>query len=234
MHNLFDALIAGAVLGFVVSIPVGPVNLTVINTALRRGFLRAFLVGMGAVCADTIYATVLMAGHTAILDKPSVRQAMQITAIVVISIFGIRQLLFKEEKFEARDEARAEKVDRRWHHPRAFFLGFILTISNLTLVILWATLSSLLFEREWVMPELSSRLMCSAGVLMGGMVWFTLLAFSVSRAHQRVKPQTLTVLVRSCGVVFLVFAALLAARLIWPNMPKPVPRPQIDLPQRSR
>lgn len=234
MDDLLNALMAGAVLGFVVSIPVGPVNLTVINTALRRGFLQAFLAGIGAVCADTLYATVLMAGHTAILDKPSVRQAMQITSIVVITIFGIRQLMFREEKFEARDEARAEKVEARWHHPRAFLLGFVLTLSNLSLVILWATLSSLLFEREWVSPELSSRLMCSGGVFFGGAVWFTVLAFSVSRAHQKVKPRTLTLLVRSCGVVFLVFAALLAARLIWPNMAKVRPRHPIDLPQRAR
>jgi threonine/homoserine/homoserine lactone efflux protein len=234
MDDLLYALIAGAVLGFVVSVPVGPVNLTVINTALRRGFLRAFLAGIGAVCADTLYATAMMAGHTAILDKPAVRQAMQITSIVVITIFGIRQLLFKEEKFEARDEARAEKVDERWHHPRAFLLGFILTISNLSLVIVWATLSSLLFEREWVTPELSSRMMCSAGVFAGGAAWFTLLAFSVSRAHRRVKPRTLTLLVRSCGVVFLIFASLLAANLIWPNMAKTSQPRRIDLPQRAR
>ena len=211
--QLLQSLVAGVVCGFVVAVPVGPVNLTVINQALRRGFLRAFMAGVGAVTAETIYASAMLAGRTAILDKSPVRFALHITAVIVIVGIGVRAVLFKEEKFEARDEAKAEKADEHWHHPRAFLLGFILAISNLLLLVVWAALSHFLFEREWVDPKLSSRWMCSAGVFLGGSLWFFLLAFFVSRAHRRVSARTLTLLVRSCGVVFLVFAALLAYKL---------------------
>jgi threonine/homoserine/homoserine lactone efflux protein len=164
-----------------------------------------------------VYATTLMAGHTALLELPIVRNVMRVLAVVVIAGIGIRSLLFKEEKVEARDEALAEQVDERWHHPRAFILGFILTISNLMLIVLWATLAAFLFAREWVDPDLASRSMCSAGVLTGCSLWFLTLSFFVSLAHRRVKPRTLTLLVRSCGVVFLVFAALLAYRIVVPS-----------------
>jgi threonine/homoserine/homoserine lactone efflux protein len=220
-YDLMQALLAGLVVGFVVCIPIGPVNLTVIRYALRNGFLPAFLVGLGAASADTVYATILMAGHTALLEKPIVARLMQVVAVVVIAGIGIRSLLFREETVEARDEARAVQVDERWHHPRAFILGFILTISNLMLIVLWATLSAFLFAREWVSPELMSRMMCSAGVLTGCSSWFLLLSFFVSLAHRRVKPRTLTFLVRSCGVVFLVFAALLAYRIVVPSAKLP-------------
>jgi len=216
LDELLRALLAGLVCGFVVSVPVGPVNLTVINKALQKGFQRAFLVGLGAASAETIYAMVLLAGHTTILDIPVVRDTMRIIAVVVIAAVGLRSLLFKEETVEARDSARVEKVDERWHHPRAFMLGFILTISNLLLVVLWATLAALLFAREWVLPPVANRTTCSAGVFLGGVSWFLLLAYFVSRAHRRVKPRTLTMLVRGCGVVFLLFAALLAWRLALP------------------
>ena len=211
-----QALLAGVVCGFVVSVPVGPVNLTVINQALQRGFLRAFLIGLGGVTAETVYASVLLAGRTAILDQSPVRLALHITAVIVIVGIGVRSVLFKEEKFAARDEAKAEKTNERWHHPRAFLLGFILTISNLMLLVLWAALSHFLFEREWVEPSLLSRTLCAAGVFLGGAGWFFLLAFFVSRAHRRVKPRSLTLLVRGCGIVFLIFAALLAYRLVVP------------------
>ena len=214
--ELLQALAAGWVCGFVVSIPVGPVNLTVINQALRRGFLSAFLIGLGAVSAETLYATVLLAGHTAILDMPVVQHALRVTSVVLIAIIGLRSLWFKEEKFEARDADVVAKVDLRWHHPRAFMLGFILTISNLVLVVLWATIAALLFAREWVAPALLSRATCSTGVFAGGATWFFLLSFFVSRAHRRVKPAVLTALVRTCGVVFLVSAALLAYQLFFP------------------
>ena len=210
--DLLQALVAGFVCAFVVSVPVGPVNLTVINQALRRGFLQAFLVGLGAVSAETIYATVLLAGHSSILDKPLVRDALRVTAVVVIVVVGLRSLLFKPEKFQA-SAATAEKVDERWRHPRAFLLGFILTISNLMLVVLWATLAAVLFAREWVLPALESRATCSVGVFLGGTTWFVLLAYFVSHAHRMVKLETLTIMVRACGVVLLGFAALLAVKL---------------------
>jgi L-lysine exporter family protein LysE/ArgO len=212
VEHLLQPLIAGIVCGFVVSVPVGPVNLTVINQALRNGFLRAFLVGLGAIFAETIYASLLMAGHSSILDKPHVRDAMRVIAVVVIVGVGLRSLLFKPEKFQA-SEAAAERVDERWHHPRAFLLGFILTISNLMLVVLWATLAAVLFAREWVLPEPLSRATCSLGVFVGGTAWFALLAYFVSRAHRRVKLETLTILVRGCGVVLIAFAVLLAYKL---------------------
>ena len=212
MENFLQPLIAGFICGFVVSIPVGPVNLTVINQALRNGFLRAFHVGLGAIFAETIYATLLMAGHSSVLDKPHVRDALRVISVVVIVGVGLRSLLFKPEKFQA-SEVVAERMDERWHHPRAFLLGFILTIFNLMLVVLWATLAAVLFARDWVQPELLSRVTCSVGVFVGGTGWFALLAYFVSRAHRRVKLETLTVLVRVCGVVLIVFAALLAYKL---------------------
>jgi threonine/homoserine/homoserine lactone efflux protein len=230
LDDLLRALLAGFVCGFVACVPIGPVNLTVIRYALRRGFLPAFLVGLGAASGDAIYATALLAGHTTILEMPLVRDTMRVVAVAVIAMVGVRSLLFKEEKVEARDEARAEQVEARWHHPQAFILGFVLTISNLMLIVLWATLTAFLFAREWVQPELSSRALCTAGVLLGCSSWFLLLAFFVSRAHRRVKQQTLTVLVRTCGVIFLVFAALLAYRLVVPS----TRAHGVDLIQRAR
>ena len=213
-NELLRALIAGLVCGFVVAVPVGPVNLTVINQALRNGFLRAFLVGVGAVSAETLYASLLLAGHSSIMDKPHsrLRVVLHVTAVVVMVVVGIRSLLFRPEKFRA-SEATAEKVDERWHHPQAFLLGFIMTISNLMLVVLWATLAAVLFAREWVLPSAISRAACSVGIFCGGTIWFVLMAYFVSHAHRQVKLETLTQLVRGCGVVLLGFAALLAWKL---------------------
>jgi threonine/homoserine/homoserine lactone efflux protein len=213
VENLLQPLLAGFICGFVVAVPVGPVNLTVINHALRKGFVDAFLVGAGAVAAETMYAALMLWGHASILDEPRVVLALRIVAVVVITALGIRYLVYKPVLLNA-SEAKAEKAEERWHHPRSLFLGFALTISNFMLVVLWATLVTLLFAHEWVVPVRQSRLLCATGIFLGGLVWFFLLAFFVSRAHRRVKNETLLVLVRSCGVLFLGFAALLAYKLV--------------------
>ena len=214
-------MIAGFICGFVVSVPVGPVNLTVINQALRRGFGVAFLVGLGAIIAESLYATLMLWGHSSILHQPqvfgiprkSVVLGLRIVAVAVITALGLRYLLFRPERIDA-SEVAAERLDERWHHPQSFILGFALTISNLMLMVLWATIVTLLFAHEWVTRTRPSRVLCVLGVLIGGSAWFSMLAFFVSRAQRRIKAGTLTLLVRGCGVVFLGFAALLAYKLI--------------------
>jgi len=220
VENLIRPLIAGIVCGFVVSVPVGPVNLTVINQALRRGLGAGFLIGMGAICADAFYASLVLWGHSSILQTPrifgiprkSIVFGVRAAAVVVIALLGIRYLIFKPERFNT-SEAVANKLDAHWHHPRVFFLGFALTITNFLLVVVWATLITVIFAHELVTPRLVSRVLCIAGVLVGGAIWFFLLSFFVSRAHRRVKSETLSLLVRGCGAVFLVFAGLLAFKL---------------------
>jgi threonine/homoserine/homoserine lactone efflux protein len=217
-------MIAGFVCGLVVSVPVGPVNLTIINEALRRGFKTAFLMGIGAMCAESLYASLMLWGHSSILDTPhvfgiprkSIVLGLRITAVVVITVLGLRYLFYKAERLdvsEATATATAKRLNERWHHPQSFFLGFALTITNFMLVVVWATLVTLLFAHGWVTPKPTSRILCIAGVLTGGSVWFFLVAFFVSRAHRRIRSETLTVLVRGCGVLFLCFAALLAYKL---------------------
>ena len=200
--------------------PVGPVNLTVINQALRRGLGAGFLIGLGAICADAVYASLVLWGHSSILETPrifgiprkSIVLGVRSAAVVVIALLGIRYLIFKPERFN-NSEAVANNLDAHWHHPQVFFLGFALTITNLMLVVVWATLITVVFAHELVTPRLVSRILCIAGVLVGGAIWFFLLSFFVSRAHRRVKSETLTVLVRGCGALFLGFAGLLAFKL---------------------
>jgi threonine/homoserine/homoserine lactone efflux protein len=213
--DLLKSLVAGYLSGLILSLPfpVGPVNLTVINHALRKGFLSAFLIGLGAVFAETIYAGAMLAGHLVILDLPYVRLVFHLAAIGLIAGMGLRSLRFREGQAEAHDADIATKVESRWHHPRSFILGFVLNISNLMLLVVWATAATILSEHNWVTPARGSRWTCAVGVLAGGATWFFLVAFFVSRAHRRVRPAVLTALVRGCGVVFIVFAVLLAYKL---------------------
>ena len=107
--HLLQTLVVGIGCGFVVSVPVGPVNLTVVNNALSKGFLSAFLAGLGAIFAESIYAALMLAGHSTLLDQPKIAFAMRVVAVVVIAGMGVRSLLSKPDQVEAQSAAAAEK-----------------------------------------------------------------------------------------------------------------------------
>ncbi|NQU11573.1 LysE family transporter [bacterium] len=207
------ALIAGALCGLVASVPLGPLGLTVINTALRRGFLVAFIIGLGGVCGEAVYVAVALAGHATFLGQPRIQFGLGLAAALVVAGVGVRHLLYRAESLE-RSAAVAERVEQRWHHPRAFVLGLALAATNVLLLVLWATLTAVLVAHNWLRPDRIGRASCLLGVMAGGTSWFGLLAFFVSRAHRRISTVTLTRLVRACGVVLLMLALLLAVKLV--------------------
>ena len=59
---IFIAALTGFVSGLLLSMPVGPVNLTIINEGARRGFVWAVLIGLGASAMDVIYCTIAFTG----------------------------------------------------------------------------------------------------------------------------------------------------------------------------
>lgn len=58
----------GLVLGLMISAPVGPIGLLCIRRTIQKGLLIGFATGLGAACADTLFATIAALGVTAILE----------------------------------------------------------------------------------------------------------------------------------------------------------------------
>ena len=48
----------GILIGLMVSVPLGPMGVLIIQKTLQKGALAGFVAGMGAACADLFYATV--------------------------------------------------------------------------------------------------------------------------------------------------------------------------------
>jgi threonine/homoserine/homoserine lactone efflux protein len=61
------ALFAGTLLGLIISIPVGPINLTVLTKGMRDGFKPAFWTGVGSATMEFIYCLLAMFGMSALL-----------------------------------------------------------------------------------------------------------------------------------------------------------------------
>src|SRR5262245_288615 len=59
---LILAAFTGFLSGFLLSIPVGPINLTILNEGARRGFKVAALIGIGAVVMEVVYCAIAFTG----------------------------------------------------------------------------------------------------------------------------------------------------------------------------
>src|SRR5437899_12487724 len=96
MANLSDYLVAafaGFGFGFLASIPVGPINVSIVNEGARRGFRWAFLIGLGATIMEVIYCAFAFAGFTHLFDSRLVKATMELVSFLLMLFLGVKYLI---------------------------------------------------------------------------------------------------------------------------------------------
>src|SRR5580658_8587950 len=89
------ATLTGLVAGLLLSIPIGPVNLTIITEGARRGFLWAILIGLGASSMEAIYCTIAFTGFSSLFESTIVKTSMEVFSFAFFLFLGIKFLMAK-------------------------------------------------------------------------------------------------------------------------------------------
>ena len=204
---MIAAFFVGFLTGFSLSIPIGPINLTVINEAFRKGFPRAFLIGLGGVTADTFYCVMAFFGFSPLLAKAQyLWPVLQFFGGVVVLTIGVRYSFLPQVPFSGMTQKTDSHIE---HFKKAFPIGFVLGISNFALFVLWCGVSALLISHGWVKPSLRSVLISIFGIALGSTTWFFLIALLISKLHRQVSSETISFATRICGFLLLVFGVFL-------------------------
>src|SRR5260221_3048361 len=92
--DVLAAFIAGALAGYAIAIPVGAIAVLIVETGVRRGFRVGAAAGAGAATADLVYATLAMAGGTAIAPALAPWSVpLRVAAIAFLLYLGLRGLI---------------------------------------------------------------------------------------------------------------------------------------------
>jgi L-lysine exporter family protein LysE/ArgO len=208
---LFVSWVVGFLSGFLVSIPVGPINLTIVNEGARRGFKWALLIGLGAVAMETIYCALGFAGFATFFDSRLIKAAMELISFTLMVFLGLK-FLFSHSI--ATTSKSAERVEERLHPHSAFMTGFVRVLGNPGVLLLWITLAGAFASHDWVENDWVSRGSCIAGVIVGASAWFTLLCYLVSLKHRQLSPQTLIRMSHISGIFLLAVALAIGVRIV--------------------
>src|SRR5439155_14841282 len=98
MFGLPPSLIAaftGFISGLVVSVPPGPVNLTIMNEGARRGFKWAALIGLGATLMEVLYCAVAFTSFAAFFQNKDIKASMEVFSFAFMLFLGLKFLMAK-------------------------------------------------------------------------------------------------------------------------------------------
>src|SRR5215471_12431643 len=129
LQPMLIAGLTGFLSGLVLCLPVGPVNLTIMNEGARRGFKWALLIGMGATVMELLYCFVAFTGSASIFQKGLVKAAMELFSFVFMLVIGLKFLLAKSVDAPLHVSNKADALEHRLEeklHPHsAFMTGFV-------------------------------------------------------------------------------------------------------------
>lgn len=194
-------LLTGIAIGVAVTAPLGPVNILVIRNAIQRGFVVAFLVGLGAVAADVLYAAAASYGISWVshLIEDYARPLMIAGGVllVVTGVWLARKRVLRV-RIEGEEPQTAKLIGK-------MLAAFGLTMSNpgefFGFIAIFGTMSGVLrLHEDWARPPT-----VVAGVALGGLLWWLFLGFLVSRLKSRISEKALATISRWTGILIAAF-----------------------------
>jgi len=214
------AALTGFVSGLLLSIPVGPINLTILNEGARRGFKWAALIGLGATVMEVIYCFIAFTGFASFFTQGYVKAAMELFSFVFLLFLGVKFLMAKSVQTPPvhlgltadRLEAR---LGKRLHPHSAFMTGLVRVMGNVGVLVFWIILAANFISREWVTPDWPGKLSCVGGVALGTGLWFLGLSWAVSLGHGKFSEKTLLRMEHFSGLGLLALALMHGATIIW-------------------
>jgi threonine/homoserine/homoserine lactone efflux protein len=205
------AFVIGLLSGVLSAVPVGPINVTILNEGGRRGFRWAFMIGLGATVMEFLYCSAGFAGFSRLFASHWVEAALQTVSVLLLLFLGIKYLRLHD----VPHEGRAERVIEEKLHPHtAFMTGFLRALANPGVLLFWIVASSLFLAHGWIEDSWAGKAACVAGVTAGLFLWFTALSYAATHAHRRLSATGLIRLSQISGALLLLVAAGLLVRLV--------------------
>lgn len=216
VQDIGVAVITGFISGLVVSVPVGPINLTIMNEGARRGFKWAALIGFGATVMEVLYCAIAFTSFAALFQKGYIKAAMEVFSFAFMLFLGMKFVLAKSVPVMDRIEHRIEeRIEQKLHPHSAFMTGFVRTLANPGVLLCWIVLGAFFIGRGWVEPNGQGKLACIAGVTLGVAAWFFGLSWAVSLGHKKFTEKTMLRMERGSGIGLLGLALIHGIHLVW-------------------
>ena len=192
----------GFVLGLLVSIPLGPVGAIAIQRTFSKGYKAGLIGGLGAACADLVYALIAGFGVSVVIN-------LLIKARIWIQTGGSFIFMFMAYKVFFTNPAIQVRRHRR-QKPRSledFMATFLLTFSNPTPVFVFMAAFAGFFIHDEI--KYLEIILSIAGVFIGCLSWWGVLVSGVNMFRNKIRLRHLLWVNKITGVVVFIFALLL-------------------------
>lgn len=196
----FSYLLRGAVIGFSIAAPVGPIGVLCIRRTLSEGRVFGLLSGLGAATADAVYGVVAAFGLTYVSNVLVGYQTwIRLVGGLFLCYLGLKTYLSRP--VEGPVYAEGEGL------LGAYVSTFFLTLTNpMTILAFTAVFAGLGIGSATGNYQAAALLVL--GVFCGSAAWWLILSGGVGLFRSKFTPRALGWVNKAAGIVILGFGVL--------------------------
>lgn len=202
----------GILIGLLVSIPLGPIGVLVIQRTVNKSRTAGLLSGMGAALSDTIYAIVAGFSLTFVVDFIQENEILfQALGALVVLALGIHIFLKNPVTDFRRNKLRGNT------HFQDIISSFLVTFSNpLTVFVFLAV-----FTSSGIVVSIEQPLhaiFVIVGIFTGAFIWWFSLSGIVSMFRHKINLRILWWINKTAGAAIVLFVLVTVILVVQKNL----------------
>lgn len=194
---MLELVAQGIGVGVALAAPVGPINIEIVRRGLIGGFWNGWIVGLGALSADTMYCTLVVIGLLGVADTTGVRAPLFLVGAVVLCYLGVRSIV----EALRHQTILGGGVSRR----RGYVTGFMMAAASPFGIVYWLSIGAALVTRAVEQSGEEGAPVLVSGVFLGILCWVTFLSALTQGGRRVVSPTTLRWATVVAGIVLVAF-----------------------------
>jgi len=210
---MLETIARGFIIGLLVSLPMGPLNMLTIQRTLNRGRWHGFVTGLGALLSDIIYALITLVGLSFMSDFLTVHESeLQWLGSIILILFGIG--VYRTNPLKGW---RPDRITGETRYVKDFVSAFLLTFSNAAIILVYVGLYARFSFNP--LPHGWGSLLAGMGALIiAALLWWFLLSRFVSRLRKHFNRKGLVLLNRSVGSVLMLVGVAGIVLSVFPGL----------------
>jgi L-lysine exporter family protein LysE/ArgO len=175
-HIPITLLLIGVLIGLISSIPLGPINLALITTALQMDIHRSIAMAGAVALVDGLYAFAAVSTLSILHTSLMLRRPIELAGALLVVAYGLHLAFFSYKSSLADQSASPSRYQDL---SLGALTGVALYVSNPTFAVFWLSVAGVLHSRIPATSLLAERLSFGTGVMVGTAVWFGILLYMV-------------------------------------------------------
>ncbi|MCX7973947.1 MAG: LysE family transporter [Candidatus Aminicenantes bacterium] len=190
-------ILIGLVIGFMASLPPGPINIYSLSQALRFGFWKSVSIRLTVAILDTLYcylAIVFTSLLLSFLDRWSFILRLAGSAAIVVAGIHLLHLARTHRVLGLGLPENNNEIEKNKKVSHPIFFTFIMYISSPTLPVFWLTVATIVTSHGLISHHGIKPFFFGLACGLGSLIYYMIVAWIGHKLQQVMKPKTFEVI----------------------------------------